>query len=233
MLTVQEALDRLREGNRRFAEHALGIADAVNHTELSEMVRGQKPFAVILGCADSRVPAEVVFDQGLGALFVVRVAGNVAAESQIGSIEYAVTHFATPLVVVMGHSHCGAVTAALDALMEGQEGESAHLGAIMALIRPSIESLVRSGLAVRDGLEDSPEDAPEDSLENGRCPAGGSATDRSELVERGVRANVRHTVSELTRRSEILAERVRAGELLIVGAEYELETGWVEFFNRE
>ncbi|HEX2493670.1 MAG TPA: carbonic anhydrase, partial [Steroidobacter sp.] len=116
MIAALEALQRLKEGNARFASGGGRQGPALNHLRRSELVAGQKPSAVILGCSDSRVPAEIVFDQGLGDLFVIRVAGNIVAPSQIGSVEFAVERFDTPLVVVLGHSMCGAVTATLEEL---------------------------------------------------------------------------------------------------------------------
>src|SRR6266576_2553618 len=124
ILDAIQALDRLREGNGRFvsnqaAEHVLS-----NPTRRAELVAGQEPFAIILGCSDSRVPAELVFDQGFGDLFVIRVAGNIVAPSQVGSVEFAAARFGTRLVVVMGHSNCGAITAAVEELLDGATNES-------------------------------------------------------------------------------------------------------------
>ena len=109
MITAKQALTRLQEGNQRFVTGVRSVDNYVKQMQRSEFAGGQAPFAVILGCSDSRVPAEIVFDQGLGDLFVIRVAGNVVAPSQIGSVEFSVEQFGTPLVVVMGHSCCGAV----------------------------------------------------------------------------------------------------------------------------
>src|SRR5262249_8676874 len=111
-----QALDRLRDGNRRFASNQPASVFLSSRARRAELVAGQRPFAIVLGCSDSRVPAELVFDQGLGDLFVIRVAGNIVAPSQIGSVEFAVSRFGTPLVVVLGHSQCGAVTATLEEL---------------------------------------------------------------------------------------------------------------------
>src|SRR5881396_3230168 len=114
MITALEALRRLSQGNQRFvANQAAGGVLSIS-TRGADSVDGQAPFAIILGCSDSRVPAELIFDQGFGDLFVIRVAGNIVAPSQVGSVEFAASRYGTPLVVVMGHSHCGAVQAALD-----------------------------------------------------------------------------------------------------------------------
>ncbi len=208
VMTADEALQRLRDGNARFVAHALGVADVVNHTRFADLAYAQHPFAVILGCSDSRVPAELVFDQGLGELFVIRVAGNIAAESQIGSVEYAVTQLGTPLVVVLGHTNCGAVTATVEALTarsrHGSEddNESDNIKGIVEFIRPSVEPL----LGDHDG--------------------GG---DQSCLVEKAVRANVYATVRGLQQNSRIISDRVDNGALRVVGAEYSLENGEVAF----
>jgi carbonic anhydrase len=199
---AREALERLREGNRRFAanesQHSIG-----NEARRRELVDGQEPFAVILGCSDSRAPAELVFDQGLGDLFVVRVAGNVVQPSQVGSIEFACSKFGTRLVVVLGHSHCGAVQATLEALQAPQEQVSDNIGAIAELIRPSVEAVLASN---RDA-------------------------DAEDIVEQAVRANVRASAERLRHASDIITRLERDNGLAIVGAEYSLETGLVDFFD--
>ena len=116
MISGREALKRLREGNKRFASDTMSRETVPNHARRADLVSGQEPFAIILGCSDSRVPAEIVFDQGLGDLFVIRVAGNIVAPSQVGSVEFAATRFGTRLVVVLGHSQCGAIVATLEEL---------------------------------------------------------------------------------------------------------------------
>lgn len=197
------ALARLREGNRRFAagERSENLADFRRRAEL---VAGQRPFAVVLGCSDSRVPAEIVFDQGLGDLFVIRIAGNIVAPSQIGSVEFAVAQFGVGLVVVMGHTQCGAIAATLESLQRGGEPPSGNLDSIVNRIRPSVEGLLRTSLR----------------------------TDRAALAREAVRANVRASVDALSA-SGVLSQRIADGSLLVVGAVYALETGIVEFFDRE
>src|ERR671911_1893316 len=150
MISAREALERLREGNRRFAS-GVRSNDILASTRRSEVAAGQEPFAIVLGCSDSRVPAEIVFDQGLGDLFVIRVAGNIVASSQIGSIEFASERFGTPLVVVLGHSRCGAVLATIEELMRPREKQSRNLRSIVDRIRPSVEGLLRSGRVGSDG----------------------------------------------------------------------------------
>lgn len=142
MITAEEALIRLKEGNRRFVLEQGGAEPSSGRSRRIELVEGQNPFAIILGCSDSRVPAEIVFDQGLGDLFVIRVAGNIVAPSQIGSIEFAADRFGTRLVVVLGHSFCGAVQATLEELERPSENRSPNLRSIVDRIRPSVENLV-------------------------------------------------------------------------------------------
>ena len=203
MIPSQDALDRLRDGNRRFAEDLPSESGLSGAMRRSQLVDGQQPFAVILGCSDSRVPAEIVFDQGLGDLFVIRVAGNIVAPSQIGSIEYAAEVTVARLVVVMGHSNCGAIQATIDQLTQPQANRSRNLSSIVNRIRPSVETLLETGLS----------------------------QDRSALIRFAVRANIRASVDHLRHGSEILERLILEDNLLVVGAEYSLETGFVEFFD--
>jgi carbonic anhydrase len=198
-----QALQALRDGNARFVAHVRSAETLARQLLRAELAQGQKPFAVVLGCADSRVPAELVFDQGLGDLFVIRVAGNIVAPSGIGSVEFAVEQFGTQLVVVLGHSSCGAVTATLDALLQNTPPRSSNLNSIVGRIRPALE-----GWVSRDAGEE-----------------------RKALLHRAVRANVRASANQLRHGSEIIESRVLAGQLAIVGAEYDLETGVVDFFE--
>jgi carbonic anhydrase len=203
MISVSEALERLREGNRRFVSDVRGSAALVTQTRRSELAEGQEPFAIILGCSDSRVPAEIVFDQGLGDLFVIRVAGNIVASSQIGSVEFGAERFGTPLVVVLGHSRCGAVLATLEELMRPREKQSRNLRSIVDRIRPSVEGLLATELR----------------------------HDSEALVRHAVRANIRASANQVRHGSEVLEELIQKGRVLVVGAEYSLETGCVDFFD--
>jgi carbonic anhydrase len=203
MISAQEALERLREGNRRFASGVRSSDTLISQARRSELAAAQEPFAIILGCSDSRVPAEIVFDQGLGDLFVIRVAGNIVASSQIGSVEFAAERFGTPLVVVLGHSRCGAVLATLEELMRPRENQSRNLRSIVDRIRPSVEALLATE------LRDDPE----------------------ALVRHAVRANVRVSANHLRDGSEVLEQLIQREGLLVVGAEYCLETGVVDFFD--
>jgi carbonic anhydrase len=198
-----QALALLREGNRRFLTEMRGGPALVNHERRLELLRDQNPFAIILGCSDSRVPAEIVFDQGLGDLFVIRVAGNIVAPSQVGSVEFAAERFGTRLVVVLGHSHCGAITATLEELGRPSSDQSRHLSSIVNRVRPSVEALLDTDLR----------------------------HDHEALVHHAVRANIRMSADHLRHGSEVLENLIRNDGLLVVGAEYSLESGEVEFFD--
>jgi carbonic anhydrase len=201
MLTAQEALERLREGNQRFVASLKGNEPLpAKHFELAQ---SQEPIAIILGCSDSRVPAEIVFDQGLGDLFVIRVAGNVVAPSQVGSVEFAASRFGTRLVVVLGHSRCGAILATIEELQRPAGNQSRNLAAIVDRVRPSVEGLMKTELR----------------------------HDLDALVHQAVRSNVGVSVDHLRHGSPILEQLIQDEGLLVVGAEYSLETGEVEFFD--
>ena len=203
MVPAQVALTRLREGNLRFVSNVRGSDAFVSHTRRVELTAGQQPIAIILGCSDSRVPAEMVFDQGLGDLFVIRVAGNIVAPSQVGSVEFAAEKFGTRLVVVLGHSQCGAILATLDEMRTPTENQSRNLRSIVDRVRPSVEGVVAAGLGL----------------------------DPAALVTEAVRANIRVSVNHLRHGSEVLEQLIHDHGLLVVGAEYSLESGVVEFLD--
>ena len=203
MISAREALERLRDGNRRFASGIRSTDLLASQTRRSELAAGQEPFAIILGCSDSRVPAEIIFDQGLGDLFVIRVAGNIVASSQIGSVEFAAERFGTPLVVVLGHSQCGAVLATVEQFMGPREKQSRNLRSIVNRIRPSVEALLATELR----------------------------HDSAAFVRHAVRSNVRVSANQLRHGSEVLEPRIQGETLIVVGAEYSLETGIVDFFD--
>ena len=203
MIAAVQALELLREGNHRFATDVRSPDKPSSQTRRRESAAGQETFAIILGCSDSRVPAEIVFDQGLGDLFVIRVAGNIVAPSQVGSVEFAAARFGTRLVVVLGHSRCGAILATLEELGRPSEDQSKNLRSIVDRIRPSVEPLLATE------LEEQPE----------------------ALVQSAVRANIRASVNQLRHGSEVLEQLIQKDGLLVVGAEYSLETGMVEFFD--
>jgi len=202
MISAREALFRLIEGNQRFVSDVRNDA-GINETRRRAIAVAQEPFAIILGCSDSRVPAEIVFDQGLGDLFVIRVAGNIVAPSQIGSVEFAAARYNTRLVVVLGHSNCGAILATVEELKRRTEEQSRNLRTIVDRIRPSVEALLETSLG----------------------------QDADSLVHHAVRANIRMSANQLRHGSELLEQLIQNEGLLIVGAEYHLETGVVEFFD--
>jgi carbonic anhydrase len=203
MISAREALDRLRVGNLKFATNERGPDAFPGHDRRAELAAGQQPFAIILGCSDSRVPAEIVFDQGLGDLFVIRVAGNIVAPSQVGSVEFAAARYETRLVVVLGHSQCGAIAATIEELQRPTENQSRNLRAIVDRVRPSVEGLFATDLR----------------------------HDIDALVKQAVRANIRASVNHLRHGSEVLEQLIQEEGLRIVGAEYSLETGVVDFFD--
>jgi len=203
MISAAEALERLRQGNLRFVSDRPKLSIRSGHERRASFVANQEPFAIILGCSDSRVPAELVFDQGLGDLFVIRVAGNIVAPSQVGSVEFAAERFGTRLVVVLGHSMCGAILATIEQMGRPTEGQSANLRSIVDRVRPAVEPLLRTELR----------------------------HDPEALVQRAVRANICASASHLRHGSRILEQLIQRDGLLVVGAEYSLETGVVDFFD--
>jgi carbonic anhydrase len=203
MLSALEGLARLREGNRRFVSDARSHEALASQARRREVVAGQEPFAIVLGCSDSRVPAEIVFDQGLGDLFVIRVAGNIVASSQVDSVEFAAARFGTRLVVVLGHSQCGAIQATLEELRQPSDRQSRSLRSIVDRVRPSVEMLLGTAFA----------------------------HDPTALVSHAVRANIRASANHLRHGSAVLERLIAAEGLLVVGAEYSLETGEVCFFD--
>jgi carbonic anhydrase len=201
VIPAREALERLLAGNKRFVSETQGRAPGITRKRRKQVAAAQEPFAIILGCSDSRVPAEIIFDQGLGDLFVIRVAGNIVAPSQIGSVEFAAARYGVRLVVVIGHTQCGAVLATLEELSRPTPEQSRNLQSIVDFIRPSVESLLGAGHS------------------------------HDALVQLAVRANVRVSVDHLCHGSDILEGLIRNNGLMVVGAEYSLETGEVVFFE--
>lgn len=203
MISAREALQRLREGNRRFATSDPGCDAPAFHARRSELTAGQEPIAAILGCSDSRVPVEIIFDQGLGDLFVIRVAGNIVAPSLVGSVEFAAERYNTRLVVVLGHTQCGAVQATIEELQRPTESQSKNLQSIVDRVRPAIEGLLTTGFS----------------------------HDADELMRHAVRANIRASADHLRHGSQVIEQLIQTNGLLVVGAEYSLETGVVDFFD--
>jgi len=202
MNSALDALQRLKDGNSRFVAGQQSREINISHARQTAASEAQQPHAIILGCSDSRVPAEIIFDQGLGDLFVIRVAGNIVQTSQVGSVEFAAARYGTRLVVVLGHSQCGAVLATIEEIQRPTENQSRHLRSIVDRVRPSVEGLL----------------------------ATGANEDVDLLLQRAIRANVVGSMNHLRHGSEILDQLVQDEGLLIVGAEYSLETGSVEFF---
>jgi len=208
MITAVAALQELRAGNRRFVsklglESEPGLEARAARIGRHQLPREQEPMAIVLGCSDARVPAEIIFDQGLGDLFVIRVAGNIVAPSQVGSVEFAASAFGTRLVVVLGHSNCGAVHATLEQLSRPVRDQSRNLRSIVDRIRPAVEGLLE------------------------RVPPHDART----LEPHAVRANIRMSSDHLRHGSELLEQLIAEDGLVVVGAEYSLETGVVDFFD--
>jgi carbonic anhydrase len=201
-LNALEALDRLRAGNARFASHVISIDSLARQLDRGALTKEHSPFAILLGCSDSRAPAELVFDQGLGDLFVIRVAGNVVSPSQVGSVEFAAQRFGTRLVVVMGHTLCGAIDATLDAVDQGLPAASDGLMSIVERVRPAVEAARLGG-----------------------------ATDRAAVARAASRINVKMAVEHLRHGSPLLERLISHEGLMVIGAEYDLETGKVAFLG--
>ena len=199
-LSPREALDRLIDGNLRYAQNVRSVDSMLSHSHRD--MQTQRPHTIVLGCSDSRAPAEVVFDQGLGDLFVIRVAGNIVAPSQVGSVEFAAERFGCRLVVVMGHTGCGAIDATIEAITSKSGPASRNLMSIVDRVRPSIEALVGTDLA----------------------------RDPERLRREAIRANVRTSVNQLRHSSDSLELLAGRGELAVVGAELDVATGAVAFF---
>ncbi|HET9934077.1 MAG TPA: carbonic anhydrase [Polyangiaceae bacterium] len=202
-LSAVEALTRLREGNARFVANVRSVEAMASVARRADPLKPQEPVAVILGCSDSRAPAETIFDQGMGDLFVIRVAGNIVAPSQIGSVEFAAERFGTRLVVVMGHTHCGAVSATIEAILDPDPPRSRNLLSITDRIMPAVSPLMQTELA----------------------------RDRANLMRAATRANVAAAADHLRHGSRSLEEARLRGGLVIVGAEYDIESGQVDFFD--
>jgi carbonic anhydrase len=200
-VSAWEALIRLRDGNRRFVTGVRSLEALLSQTRRAALATEQRPFAVVLGCSDSRVPAELIFDQGLGDLFVIRVAGNIVSPSQVGSVEFAVARFATRLVMVLGHTQCSAVAATLEAVRT-PTNQSPNVRSIVDRIRPAVETIIAAGLS-----------------------------DEASVLRQAVRANVRASADHLRHGSALLEQLIQDDGLLVAGAEYSLETGEVDFFD--
>lgn len=202
MISADEALERLKNGNARFVADQHDLSDLTNQSRRANLIEAQAPFAIILGCSDSRVPAEIIFNQGLGDLFVIRVAGNIVAPSLLGSVEFSAVQHAARLVVVLGHTMCGAIQATVSELKRPSGNRSPNLQSIVNRIQPSVQTLIDAGLDKDEGT----------------------------LIKHATRANIRASVAHLSHGSQILENLIANDGLRIVGAEYSLQTGAVDFF---
>jgi carbonic anhydrase len=203
VIKAKEALRLLQEGNDRFVAGEARVVDSVSQADRAKLVTAQKPFAVILGCSDSRVPVELIFDQGVGDLFVVRVAGNIAGPSQVGSIEFAVSDLGVRLIVVLGHTGCGAVRATLDELDGSEDEQTPGWQSVASYIQPSLAGLKLTS----------------------------SGNGWGELYRQAIRANIKASASHLREEVHTLCRLIEEDDLMVVGAEYSLETGKVEFLE--
>ncbi len=202
-VSAADALRKLRAGNARFAAHARGTGTLLTAARRAKLTGVQEPIAIVLGCSDSRVPVEIVFNQGPGDLFVIRVAGNIVAPSLVGSVEFAADRFGTRLVVVMGHSSCGAIAATIEELHRPTTNQSPNLRAIVDRIRPGVEELVKMKEA-----------------------EGALAVEHAAMT-----ANVLASVNQLRHGSAIIEGLIASDGLVVIGAWYSLETGKVEFLE--
>ena len=202
MIPADEALARLKAGNQRFVANVRDMGAMASHSRRGELIEEQQPFAIVLGCSDSRVPAEIIFDQGLGDLFVIRVAGNIVAPSLLGSVEFSAVQHKTRLVIVLGHTLCGAIKATVSQLKQSSANRSPNLQSIVNRIEPTVQTLIDAGLG----------------------------EDEDELIKLATRANIRASVAHLSHGSQILEELIANDGLRVVGAEYSLATGEVDFF---
>ncbi len=206
-VTADEALQKLIEGNKRYVESKLNTCGETTAAAREKLATSQKPYAIILSCSDSRVPPELIFDQTLGEIFVVRVAGNVPDPVVLGSVEYAAEHLGSPLVMVLGHERCGAVTAAVNA--KGKpEG---NIGAIVKTITPAVKK------------------AKKECKECKSC----DLKDKSKVVECAIDENTKMVAANLTKQSTVLRHLVKEGKLKIVSAKYDLDDGKVTLFEKK
>jgi carbonic anhydrase len=205
--TADEALKKLMDGNARFVESKMTAGALCDVAAREKLAKGQKPYAIVLSCSDSRVPPELIFDQGLGEIFVVRDAGNVTDQIVLGSIEYAAEHIGSPLIVVLGHERCGAVTATVEANGKGE----GNIGAIVKAISPALKKVKA------------------DCKKHKEC----DKKDKARLIECVVDTNARMVAANLVKQSRVIAELVKEGKVRIVAAKYDLDDGKVTLFEEK
>lgn len=208
-ISADEALQKLMDGNKNYRENKPTNAAMSDTATRKSLAKSQKPYAIILSCSDSRVPPEVVFDKGLGEIFVVRVAGNIPDPVVIGSIEYAAEHLGSPLIMVLGHERCGAVTATVDA--KGKSTGSAHIDAIVAAIEPNVKLAVANCDSCKGEAQ---------------C-----AEKKNDFVECVINSNAKTVAANLTKRSKIIRHLVDEKKIRIVAAKYDLDDGIVTLFK--
>jgi carbonic anhydrase len=209
-ISPDEALQKLMDGNKRYVENQMVGTKMCDLPTRTTLAKSQKPYAILLSCSDSRVPPELIFDKGLGEVFVVRVAGNIPDPVVLGSIEYAAEHLDSPLIMVLGHERCGAVTATVDA--KGKSTGSANIDAIVKSIAPNVK------LAAKDC----------DACKGEKNCA---ETKKGDFVECVIDANARTVAANLTKKSKILKHLVAEKKLKIVAAKYDLDDGTVTLFK--
>lgn len=205
-----EALQKLMDGNKHFTDNKLSNATMSDTATRASLANSQKPYAIILSCSDSRVPPEIIFDKGLGEIFVVRVAGNVPDPIVLGSIEYAVEHLGSSLIMVLGHERCGAVTASVDS--QGESTGSRNIDAIVKEIEPSVKLGAQDCASCKDEKD---------------C----AATKKTELVNCVIDTNAKTVATNLTKNSEILKHLAEEKKIKIVVAKYDLDDGIVTLFK--
>jgi carbonic anhydrase len=209
-LSPDEALQKLVDGNNHYVENKLTIAAMSDSATRTSLANSQKPYAIILSCSDSRVPPEIIFDKGLGEIFVVRVAGNIPDPIVFGSIEYAAEHLGSPLIMVLGHERCGAVKATVDS--KGKSTGSQNIDAIVKVISPNLKSAAKDCEACK-GEKNCAE------------------TKKAAFTECVINANVKTVAANLTKKSKILKHLVDEKKLKIVAAKYDLDDGTVTLFK--
>ena len=209
-VSPDEALQKLMDGNRHFVENKMSNAARSDSATRTSLAKSQKPYAIILSCSDSRVPPEIIFDKGLGEIFVVRVAGNIPDPVVLGSIEYAAEHLGSSLIMVLGHERCGAVTATVDS--KGKSTGSANIDAIVKTIEPNVQIASKTCDACK-GEKNCAE------------------TKKSEFVECVIDANAKTVAAILTKKSSIIKHLVEEKKIKIVAAKYDLDDGIVTLFK--
>jgi carbonic anhydrase len=209
-VSPDDALKSLMDGNQRYVENQMTGSKLCDLSTRTSLAKSQHPYAIILTCSDSRVPPEIIFDKGLGEIFVIRVAGNIPDPVVLGSIEYAAEHLGSPLVMVLGHERCGAVKATVDA--KGKSTGSKNIDAIVKAVAPSVKTAAKDCLACKD---------------DSKC----AETKKDEFVECVVDANAKNVAASLTKNSKILNHLLHSKKIKIVAAKYDLDDGKVTLFK--